>query len=313
MKNNYLAIELGCIFDEFNKMNLRGNIKSISEIRYKDGDIVSKPHERKTMMSFNSRGEIIELVHFVGDDIQNKYSLTYDSKGNLLEKVEFFSYSNKTSKVIYDYNNKGFPTIKLEYDNDNKPIGAIFYSCDENGNILEEKHLDILNDTISKIVYKYDSKFNIVERYDDKCKSKHEFTYNEHNQLIAEKFWVDNEVKGLITTEFDPNGDYTKKSFGFDSNGEKFRCAFGRYNSLGQRMWDFEGNNYYYNDRGDVESVETFVDGHYKTGYNYQHDDCNWVEMKSTNQKIASSRGNDEQYHINKSEYLVATRKIEYY
>lgn len=314
MKNNYLTNELEFIFDEFNKMNLKGNIKSITEISYEDGDIFSKPYERKTFISFNTKGEIIELMHLVSDDIQDKYSLTYDSKGNLIEKVEYFSYSNKTSKVIYDYNNNGFPTRKVDYDSDNNIISTIFYLCDENGNIMEEKHLDILNDTISKIVYKYDANFNIVEKFDPKSTSKNEFTYDEHSLLIEEKYLVNNEVKGLRTMEFDSYGDYTKKSFEFYSDGEKYMCAFGGYNRKGQLLRDFAGNDYNYNDRGDVESVETFVNGHYRTDYNYEYDDYNWLKMNSFNYEIAPSYAeNNEQYYINKSEYLVATRKIEYH
>ncbi len=176
------------------------------------------------------------------DNITDRTTYTYDSKGNLKHESMYLNTEYVQVRNLYEYDAQNrritetrhskdkfmYKTI-YEYDGKNiikkettGPSGTIEYreknSYDKNGNLLEQYIIDSRDKSITHDVNKYDDKGNLTEwssTVNDKLQLKVLYKYDDHDNVLATKTingkgeTIDNRT---YTYEYDSNGNWTKKT-----------------------------------------------------------------------------------------------------
>jgi len=162
--------EKGGINNSLISMNLKGNVKSITERRFnaeeKKGKIVKeekvKSYNSLTALYFDKEGNIIEKIYYgQGSSIKLKTVYIYDEAGKLIESEGGYK-SGRTEKSIYKTDEKG-NVIEENIFLDSSLVSISYKTYDECGNMIKEKTLKADGTQESHIVYTYDKKRNIIE------------------------------------------------------------------------------------------------------------------------------------------------------
>lgn len=199
MKNVFLLLIVvfvscnGQTKNDLQKLNLRGKVKSMTEIEFNTIEKDAK---------FNTIGELDEYRR------EEKGITIFDEKGNEIEKN------------LYSYNLKRFDFVsKSDYDGEGKKI--TWKSYDNYGDFKYGDHFRYITK------YSYDVKGNQIE--EKKCKRY----YNNNNPCIAERFYFDvdgNKIEGnkregfvvltdLLKNDYDEKGNKIEEKK-FNTNGK---------------------------------------------------------------------------------------------
>jgi hypothetical protein len=176
VKNKWVKIK-----NDLTESNLKGKIKSITEIEYK---AISRHREIKKgyiqsseITLFNKKGNIIgidECFYEFEGNLSEKVTYKYNDKENKIERYVYkhdgsLSYRDTYDRDTYKYDDKG---NKIEWniykpdDNSDSKIsfrGKVTFKNNEKGNKIEKCFYEPDGNLQFKINYKYDDKENEIE------------------------------------------------------------------------------------------------------------------------------------------------------
>ncbi|MBE9488430.1 MAG: hypothetical protein IMY73_04520 [Bacteroidetes bacterium] len=313
---------------DIQKLNLKGNIKSVVEIKYfakkKRGKIfkgnisnkvVSYKFNRhkylKEAISYKHKNSEYKKQIFEYDDNDNIIQQANYSSDSLLSYIKIYAYDKKTNR--YDKDNNRLSD--LTYNSEGFLCGKIVYKYDDDDNCIEEKKY-LFNDSLDyKIVNSYGSDHileqSLYSNNVDLTYFANSYKYDENNYLIekykqsgfyifSERLFLKYDKNyNLISKELYTYDNYLKKRdfFMYDKNNNKIRYI--NYNSTSDVKSIFIYN---YDKNNNLESeISTYSNGHLKSKNEYIYDDNNnWIEKREYEE--------GDKYPI----YIVE-REIEYY
>lgn len=224
--------------NDLTKMNLKGKVKLIKETPYKavekSGKIVKEKIDHEltyfnTIITFNEKGNIIERrLWSIDGRIENKTIYKYDEKGKLLEYDKLKPNGDLYEKFTCELDEKG-NLVKLDVSNaDRSSERRIYtYKYDKKGNIIEEKNYDD-GFYMIKTTYKYDKKGNKIEQnnFDSNgnFNSKSTYKYNEKGNKIEWNFFDSQGYffrRQVYKYTYDKHDNWTQKIEYEDENGVK--------------------------------------------------------------------------------------------
>ncbi|NBG67158.1 hypothetical protein [Acidiluteibacter ferrifornacis] len=197
----------------------------IEKDTFKIGEkINSLAFDRNSLLEFNELGNLTSIKEFLYNGKVIKEDIyTYDKNDLLIKRKEIdnygkgsfldfeFKYDSKDSLTSVLISSDGFKrTLKIERDSNNRPIKRetiqndtvqLTYSVeyDQNDNLISESQFRYKNIPVKLIERSFNSK-NLKEKEKiieyrtwDTIRVENEYLYNNNNQLIVEKFNVEND------------------------------------------------------------------------------------------------------------------------
>jgi hypothetical protein len=125
----------------------------IAEIVEYDADGILN---RRNTYKYDSIGNNIEEIWYVGDSLDRRFVSGFDKKRNEIEVNAYDIYGNLTYQYHAIYDTKGNIITKTDFYPKNKELTTFKYLYDENNNWIEET---ILKDTIITYIYKREIKY----------------------------------------------------------------------------------------------------------------------------------------------------------
>lgn len=313
MKNyNYLLIpiicfliNISCVTDnktklsDIEKLDLKGNIKSIKSIQYlaneKFGEIVK---EKVTWdkyanynILFNKAGNQIEYSEYSYDNLEAKTIFKYDEKGNITEQNEYSSNGNLQEKLKLKTDDEGNPIMCDIYKSDGKLKNKIIWVRIKK-KIKEYQKSDSIGKLVSKFINTYD-KDNLIESIEygleGRLEKKYFFKYDSNgNQIEIQVLNSDENLIKLETSVFDKNNNLVENNI-YDSNGtlkNKHSYKYDIQNNLIEHTnndIDVGTFTYKYNEKEDLYEQVNFnlkKEKTYDLKRTYKYDSFgNWTEM----------------------------------
>jgi hypothetical protein len=200
------------------KLNLKGNIKSVSEIKYKatekDGLIQKGTKEtgltytynvkgyctefyydkNKSTYKFDNQDHLIESISYLSDGSMNiKHIYKYDSKWNQVAELQYVATGILLSKDTFFFDDKGMKTAGGGYFNleDGTKDGTCIYKYDANGNRSELISYRYNGSSLSmeyKTVFENNDQGNQTARIeynaDGSLDTKTIMKYNDKNKVV---------------------------------------------------------------------------------------------------------------------------------
>ena len=175
---------------------------------------------RRWKYSFNSNGDISEVLVYWNGEPSSKYSYTYDEKGNLLSEITYWFDENAFQLKQcnkYRYDDAG-NCIEYQIDTQGESqVHSYIWKCayDALGNRISEKQYSENGRLLEEHQYKYDAHGNQVEwkKYDkwgnlDWCDT---FEYDEKRNMIRRSIIMNDEVVNFtIAYHYDSNDNLTQ-------------------------------------------------------------------------------------------------------
>ena len=170
--------------------------------------------QTKTVKKWDSKGNLLEKVNYgINDSLRYTYKYRYDEKGNLLNESKFNSENVQTDTEEFKYNNEGKIVEHIIYVNQMEFILARHvYEYDEEGNRVESGY-NIYGELSSKGFSKYDSWGNVIFQgsYNSEGKLIPRWIrkYNSVGNKIEEIEYWDGLLKGKTLYKYDTIGNRT--------------------------------------------------------------------------------------------------------
>lgn len=188
------------------EMGLKGNVKTITETKYKLNDINPGLNEVLNItFQFNKNCQkTSEITTEIGGDTKIKHAITYDKAGKITSEVKQNKDVNGNFTIRYKYNTD--KTLKQkELVAGGKVLSTYIYAYDDKGNVSGmdiKKKLGLLDINNETFTYKYDDKNRLIEELhmDGEAYNKIEYVYNDKDQLTRR---VEYNQRGGITYETD--------------------------------------------------------------------------------------------------------------
>lgn len=262
--------------NDWDKNNLKGKVKSITEISYeaKDrfGKIEKVSRKRKYdiydyQKKFNNEGYLIEKKEFNSDD-RLKFIIKYDDIGNPIEGNEHISDGSFLKRYINIYNDKGVVIEHNNYNSVGKIESKFTFKYDKRGNKIETNEYNSDGNIETKYIYKYDDKGNKVEKkkynLDGILEKKYIFKYDDKGNLLEETFYSEDLEK------------ITKYDYQYDDIGNKIISKNYLYENFSYKVVDI-----YDNKGNEIEAIfydeYEVITSHYT--YEYEFDEQkNWIK-----------------------------------
>ena len=193
----------------------------------------------------------------------------YDDKGNLFLSAFYDANETMTGcETDYTYDDNDNELVHVQYDAEGNATGFVSREYDENQNVSKYTTYSISGEMITETSYKYtlDANGHItkMECYDDQQKLVQENEYDEHDQLLKQTFFLDNDDKAFYyyENEYDANGNNTKSSIyvqysmnadrqlestnvmTYDEHGNMIKLV--HYNSQGTEDFHYDSEYYEY-------------------------------------------------------------------
>jgi hypothetical protein len=193
----------GCVSEHLDQIKIFGKVKSV----FYDADHYIK---------FNSRGALEELKCTVAG-LLSWTKNTYDDKGRIASShhtTTGFVSNESTSRYVYNdsaytrtcYHSYTVTNDKIQYDTTvakfdrNWQMVISGQKRDVYGFIVEEGQ--------KKIEYNYAKKLPVTIV---NVNHKHQFLYNEKDQLVGIKFYMDGQLEDWLDIRYDPNGKWIRE------------------------------------------------------------------------------------------------------
>lgn len=241
-----LLIGLNCYANpnktDWKKLNIKGKVKSISEISYlaidkfgkiKKGNRAPNPLWEKTDYIFDTNGYLLELIqsdssksYYYSESYKydiwenlietsisggSKYYYKYDNKGNKIELNTYLPNGQHESKHIYKYDEKDNMIEETLYYQESQPENTL-YKYDEKNNLIAINHYRSNGNCYSEVSYKYEDNNKIKAIWDNSYYSIYQ--YDDKGNLIVENSLNsdDKPLYGKTTYEYeyDRNGNWIK-------------------------------------------------------------------------------------------------------
>ena len=186
------------------ELNLRGRVKSLTEIEYKvlpnygkiqEGDIIYK-----YIYFFNENGNLIETNSYDPDgNLDGKYIYAYDNKkGNKTEMTSYNPDGSSDEKCTYKYDGLGNLIQEIWYGPDDKISKKYIYKYDDKGNEISMNRYDSHDSLICKDSYKNDDKgekiewnhYNLSPPTDGSLSKKVIFKYDEKGNINVQNIYL---------------------------------------------------------------------------------------------------------------------------
>ncbi len=216
------------IENDLEKMNMKGNVKSIEEFDQNSDE------NNKYYYYFNEMGYLIsrtKLSYFYNLKTKFKSLYKYDSANKNIEILEYrfdssfdkmppaTNDSSLSRKIIITYSN-GLLKTKNLFDCGSfgqRFHNRITYYYDENNNVIQENDSSSGGSTAPKALYKYNNQNRKIEKtiYLRGIESKSEFEYDDNGNVIKQTFYDSTgKIKrtNLYTYELDEKGNWTKQT-----------------------------------------------------------------------------------------------------
>lgn len=122
-------------------------------------DDANKKNNQREYTRYDSKGNVIEYIEFDKDSIPTKWEqYTYNGKGEVQTEKTLSAKGNLKSTITYDYNHLGQTTSETTTDENNKLKSKISLTYNGMGDKIQE----VLTDEEGKVketkVYEYDNK-----------------------------------------------------------------------------------------------------------------------------------------------------------
>jgi YD repeat-containing protein len=188
------------------EMQLKGNVKSISESQYKLNEVNPGLNEIVlTDFSFNKNcRKTKEISNEVGGDIKYRHEISYNKAGKISSEIR--QNSDVEADFIYKYKYDASNRLSTkELFSRGRLISTNHYTYNSNGNVAVmeiKKKLGLLDINNEKFEYKYDDKNRLIEEiHNDGAEyRKTEYVYDERDRLTRK---VEYNHRGGIDYEFD--------------------------------------------------------------------------------------------------------------
>jgi hypothetical protein len=171
-------------------------------------------------ITYDLKGNIIDKIDIRGE-YQYHYKYTYNSYGIIIEELNYDKNEVLSSKSNYKFDSKGnkIAMIKTRYNNSKIYTDTTIFTYNVFGKItLEEKKLNRfkLGDSFRRKTYKYDAYNRLLEilefytylQEQPRYESKESYSYNSNGKIVEKQ-----EIR------YDNNNEDWKKIEKFDSNG----------------------------------------------------------------------------------------------
>ena len=243
---------------------------------------------------------LIGAVQFV--DIQtineystktSRYTMTFNTMGNLVEKVFYESDGTINWKIVFNYDAKGMKTHKNTLKGDGSLSEKEVYSYDSNGAMVKKEVYGSDGSFSEKEIYSYDSNGAMVKkeiyRSDNSISEKEVYIYDSQNRLTKREIYSGHDVLyETINYEYDSKSKLIKKTPFLTDEGN---MIFGPYAPAQIRASQLNINLsnreylYSYDSKGNV-TKETDRSGNTvlsETVYAYKYDSKkNWISKTTT-------------------------------
>ncbi|MBC7864907.1 MAG: hypothetical protein IAF38_18170 [Bacteroidia bacterium] len=238
-------------------MNLKGKVKSLTEIQYKTAIISGKVQKQYkgqwTKYSFNEKGFLIEKTDF---EPNKRSHYHYDSLGKLISMKNYGRDSSLTSTHTFKYDSAG-----------NQVEDNI-----ENVNAADKGHN-------AKYIYKYDEKRNCIEMSGFNSKgiyfTKYSYKYNSAGNKIEEIWFKANgDTIHTYTYKYNGKGNKIEEHYKYTSNGGGKNKTIYKYDSKGSLIEENWGGT-----EGNVIEKVTYT----------PDNNFNWIKKITTENKEPSS------------------------
>ena len=165
---------------------------------------------------FDSRGNVVEWVEYhLWTREKTTVKTKYNADGKMIEKSEFDTEGNKIRKKTWKYNSKGKVVERVEFDATGNAEKST-WKYNSRGDIIEVQGPEISEPEISKVACKYDKKGNRVEiakYYDSETlASKKLLHYSKDGILVlAELYDGENVLEEITLYSYDKRGNMIEK------------------------------------------------------------------------------------------------------
>jgi hypothetical protein len=222
------------------EMNLRGNIKSVTEYSYhaidKFGKLTKGGFGRgwppiwneidDYTLTFNTKGNKVTKITFDSQGVINdKSTFVYNQSDKLIEINSYEPNGILKSKEILKYDNVGNKIEETTYNGKGDQISKYAYIRNNQGKVTEETAY-YGPGAVTKTFYKYDSQGNLIERYYE------DGTYfkiqNVDGKMVEQIEYMDNRSIRKYRYKYDRFGNLTKyeKIYGEISTQEDYSCSY---------------------------------------------------------------------------------------
>lgn len=193
----FILIQVSCSSDKIKndlfKIGLNERVRSYTESKFSVSIESEKPYKNKLIgkdyYKYNLQGKVIDReYHYSDGSLTSKHLFKYDTKGNLVEKMEqlgipaqgdTYNYDNngnmvesfcinlnsevRCGKSVYKYDTDGNMISRYNYGSDNRLFSKSIYNYDNDGRIIEENNLSTDDRVFYSIKNKYDNDGNLME------------------------------------------------------------------------------------------------------------------------------------------------------
>lgn len=309
MENVPLTTKLRKGLSDLDKMNLYGRIMSLREVSYMD--IENKAGDKKGKRERVDRSE-------------SNYQLTFNRKGNVIEKTIFNLVNSIWRKFNYDYDSRGNRTKEIHSNADGSILKKCIIKYDRNSIKIEEINSVQNQNLWWKSIYMHDSKGDITEEIrsnlDGSIFGKSVFKYDGHGNMLEESRYNPNgNISKTITYEYDELGYYREKHSIFQSDGKIENCWSSVYDNRGNITEDSSSGTEYeyeYDEKGNIDVITYSTEvGDYEVSYMYEYDNFgNWTTKTEYSESILQCFNPiNERYRVADGLPIIFEREIKYY
>ncbi|MEO8761290.1 MAG: hypothetical protein ABI388_08115 [Bacteroidia bacterium] len=296
---------------DWQKDNLVGNVKTLKQTYYyakeTDGKIIQGAmyykYDYNYLKTYNNKGFLIEKTIYNGDTLNGKYHpeslnyrmvFIYDDRGNLITRKTYLYNDSLNCETKYLYDAKGnLIAFNFFYVKYNLIIKGDSNSYNSFGNRVETKEYNEDGSQRDRYVYRHDSIGNIIEwkAYDEKdvLDARYKCKYDSSGNIIKRSSF-------LSDTCFleEDSCVYDYETYTYDK--KRNLTGYNKYKGSGQI---YSRSNYKYDEKNNlVEDIGVFGDFSTIDTFTYEYDNKgNWIKKMVYEHR----------------EYIVITRKIEYY
>lgn len=209
---------------DWEKLNLKGKVKSVKEWKHKAEIKFGKLEEMEEKgiflqeLVFSKKG-YIEYAYFPKEEKQYKYQ-----EGNKLEEIRVYDTDEVLQeRTIYKYDAQGNRVDEIDYTPKGEVNKRVTYLYDEQGKEIEKAFYNQDNELTGKQIYLYDKNDNLTETelYNAKGTSVERKTIYQDGNPIKEIYYLNLFVSQALRTtyyKYNDRGDLIKKSVELTNN-----------------------------------------------------------------------------------------------
>lgn len=262
---------------------VKGEFRSciLTKYNYRNGKLDINSKRNLIQCKYDSRGKIIERLNYDSNDYAYmKYKYIYDSLGNKIE--ERYYLGDKIQNITQNsYDEQGNKIKETSYNSEGNIYRRSESKYDKNGNLIEVN--TYLSGNKYKDIYKYNEFGNRTEMiyYVDGEKHRTELIYDDNGNMIEGICYnPDGSVhhKSVYKYKYDSNG-YEKEHISHYNDGRLRENIIDKYDNQGNLIEITSLNSdgiigmtvqYKYDKNGnEIESIESYETGSIKRQYRY--------------------------------------------